>query len=232
MIVENVIVDVVIPVFNEEKSIAKVIQEIPKEIVRNIVVGNNNSTDNSKQVAENAGAIVIDEPKKGYGNACLAALNLIHSQEIKPDIIVFIDGDYSDYPEEMPKLIAPILNENYDLVLGSRALGKKQKGSMTFPQIFGNWLAVSLIKLFYKQKFTDLGPFRTISYEKYLQLGMKDKNFGWTVEMQIKAAKQKLKCTEIPVRYRKRIGKSKVSGTVTGTISAGYKILFTIFKYL
>ena len=150
----------------------------------------------------------------------------------KPDVVVFIDGDYSDYPEELREVVKPILDDNVDFVIGSRALGNREKGSMTFPQRFGNWLATRLMRLFYRVKYTDLGPFRAIKYDKLLELGMIDKTYGWTIEMQIKAAKQKLSYVEVPVNYRNRIGFSKVSGTVKGTILAGYKIILTIFKYL
>lgn len=225
-------IDVIIPAFNEEKSIDKVIRDIPDDLVRNVIVCNNNSTDNTKDVARNAGALIVDALKKGYGYACLQGIEFIKSRNIQPDIVVFLDGDYSDYPEEMTELIKPILNSDSDLVIGSRALGNLEKGSMTPQQIFGNWLATTLIKMIYKYEFTDLGPFRAIRYDKLIELDMKDEDFGWTVEMQIKAAKYKFKCHEIPVGYRKRIGKSKISGTVRGTILAGHKILWTIFKLI
>ncbi len=224
-------IGVIIPAFNEENSVGNVIRDIPKWVDK-IVVVNNNSTDETKIKAENCGAIVIDEPINGYGRACLKGIQFFKSSEEKPDIIVFIDADYSDYPEEMEQLVKPILIENADLVIGSRALGKREKGSMTIPQVFGNWLATSLLKLIYGIKYTDLGPFRAIKFEKLLALNMADKTYGWTVEMQLKAAKQKMKITEVPVNYRKRIGFSKISGTVKGTILAGYKILTTIFKYM
>jgi len=175
---------------------------------------------------------VVDEPLQGYGNACLKGMTYVAEMDTKPDIIVFIDADYSDYPEEIEKLIKPILQEDYDMVIGSRVLGNREKGSMTPQQIFGNWLATSLLKLFYKVSYTDLGPFRAIKYVKLLELRMIDKTYGWTVEMQLKAAKHKLKITEVPVTYRVRIGHSKISGTVKGTVLAGYKIITTIFKYL
>jgi len=223
---------VIIPAFNEENSVGKVVSDIPKSIVSEIIVVNNNSNDLTKVNALAAGAIVIDEPIQGYGNACLKGMAFVSGMEIKPDIIVFIDADYSDYPEEIEKLIHPILTENFDMVIGSRALGNREKGSMTPQQIVGNWLATSLLKLFYKVSYTDLGPFRAIKYQKLLDLNMIDKTYGWTVEMQLKAAKQKLKIIEVPVTYRVRIGYSKVSGTVKGTVMAGYKIITTIFKYL
>lgn len=224
------IIDVIIPAYNEEKSIPKVIAEIPK-FVRYIVVANNNSTDQTQLVAETAGAKVVFEPQKGYGKACLTAMDWIKKQEIQPDIVVFLDGDYSDYPEEMKDLVQPILDGKADMVIGSRALGQRESGSMTLPQVFGNWLATTMMKYMQGAKFSDLGPFRAIVWRKLLDLNMVDQNFGWTIEMQIKAHKAGLRYTEVPVNYRKRIGVSKVSGTVKGVIRAGYKIIFTIFKY-
>lgn len=228
----NPITRVIIPAINEENSIAKVIAGIPKSLVSEVIVSDNGSSDNTPEIARQAGATVLIEPAKGYGNACLKAIEYVKSLEEKTDIIVFLDADFSDYPEEMTKIIAPIIEEDLDLVIGSRALGAMQKGSMTFPQIFGNWLSTRLINLFFGIKFTDLGPFRAIKYDKLLQLDMQDKNFGWTVEMQVKAAKKKFRCVEVPVSYRKRIGASKISGTIMGTVLAGHKILWTIFKNL
>ncbi|RAI88328.1 glycosyltransferase family 2 protein [Algoriphagus yeomjeoni] len=224
------IIDVIIPAYNEEKSIPKVIGDIPA-LVRNVVVANNNSSDNTGKVAEAAGAIVVFEPQKGYGKACLTAMDWIKKQEIQPDIVVFLDGDYSDYPEELLDLIQPILDQKADMVIGSRALGERESGSMTFPQVFGNWLATTMMKYMQGAKFSDLGPFRAIVWSKLLDLNMIDQNFGWTIEMQIKAHKAGLRYTEVPVNYRKRIGISKVSGTVKGVIGAGYKIIYTIFRY-
>ena len=227
-------IDVIIPAFNEENSVDKVIDDIPKDLIREVIVCNNGSTDRTAIVARNAGATVLDEPQKGYGHACLKGIEhlLAKPENEQPQIVVFIDADYSDYPEEMTKLVRPIIEDDMDLVIGSRATGELEKGSMTPQQIFGNWLATNLIKIFYNYHFTDLGPFRAIKYEKLIALEMKDKTYGWTVEMQVKAAKMKLNCTEVPVTYRKRIGKSKVSGTIKGTILAGHKILWTIFKLL
>jgi glycosyltransferase involved in cell wall biosynthesis len=225
-------ISVIIPAFNEENGVGQVINEIPKTLVQEIIVVNNASTDATEYIASNAGATVLREPIPGYGRACLQGMTYIANSVDKPDIIVFLDADYSDYPEDMHEIIKPIVEQNMDLVIGSRALGNKESGSMTPQQIFGNWLATRLLKLFYGVKFTDLGPFRAIRYDKLLALNMQDKTYGWTVEMQLKAAKQKLKCAEVPVRYRKRIGYSKVSGTIKGTIGAGYKILYTIFRYL
>ena len=225
------VVKVVIPAFNEENSVGKVVADIPKDWVSEVVVVNNRSTDATREKATAAGATVLDQPEQGYGHACLKGLAYLR-ETAPPDIVVFLDADYSDYPEELPLLVEPIMNDEADLVIGSRALGDRESGSMTVPQVFGNWLATSLLKLFYGVKFTDLGPFRAIRWADLERLGMKDETYGWTVEMQLKAAKQKLRCTEVAVTYRKRIGKSKVSGTIKGTILAGYKILWTIFRYL
>lgn len=226
------IVRVIIPAFNEERSISRVIMDIPRDHVQEVIVVNNASTDNTARVAEDHGATVLSEPQAGYGNACLKGIDYLKGLEPKTDIVVFLDGDYSDYPQQLPDLIAPIRSGKSDLVIGSRALGQRESGSMTIPQIFGNWLATTLLRLFYGVKFTDLGPFRAVRYDKLLALGMEDKTYGWTVEMQLKAAKQGMKCSEVPVNYKRRIGVSKVSGTVKGTVLAGYKILYTIFKYL
>lgn len=221
---------VIIPAFNEEKSIARVIEAIPNT-VKEIIVVNNNSTDQTARVAEEAGATVLIENRMGYGYACLKGLNYIGKQSKTPDIIVFIDGDYSDYPQELPKVVAPIIEEDVDFVIGARVKSLREKGSMTPQQVFGNWLATSLMRLMYGAKFSDLGPFRAIRYDKLLELEMEDKTYGWTVEMQLKAIKHRLAYVEVPVRYKKRIGTSKVSGTVKGTIFAGIKILGWIFKY-
>lgn len=223
---------VIIPAFNEEESIGNVIRDIPKDLVEHIIVVNNASTDLTQLHAEQAGAIVIKQELRGYGNACLKGIEHIALMAQKPDVVVFMDADYSDYPEEMRGLCEPIFARGMDMVIGSRALGNREKGAMTVPQVFGNWLATSLLRLFYGVHYTDLGPFRAIKWESLLAMKMEDKTFGWTVEMQLKAAKFGMKTTEVPVNYRKRIGFSKISGTVKGTVLAGYKIIWTIFKYL
>ncbi len=228
----NPIIDVIIPAFNEENAVGLVIQDIPKGIVRHIIVSNNGSKDRTKIIALEAGAIVVDQPEMGYGAACLKGIEYISLLKVAPDIVVFLDADYSDYPNELPKLITPIVEQQVDLVVGSRALGNLERGSMTTPQIFGNWLATSLIRLLYKYEFTDLGPFRAVRYEALRRLNMQDRTFGWTVEMQVKVAKMKMAAIEVPVNYRKRIGKSKISGTIRGTLLAGQKILWTIFKLI
>jgi glycosyltransferase involved in cell wall biosynthesis len=219
---------VIIPAFNEEKAIGKVIRDIPT-IVEFVIVCNNGSTDNTADVATQAGAIVVDEPRRGYGWACLKGIE--KAAEFSPEIVVFLDGDYSDYPHEIPLLIEPLEDGKFEMVIGSRVLGKREKGSLTPQQVFGNWLATRLMRLFYGVRYTDLGPFRAIRWDALKQLGISDKTYGWTIEMQIKAAKKKIRSTEIPVDYRKRIGKSKVSGTVKGSVLAGIKIIFAIIKY-
>ncbi|AWX44028.1 Dolichyl-phosphate beta-D-mannosyltransferase [Flagellimonas maritima] len=223
-------IKVIIPAVNEEDSIGKVVSELPKS-VSEIIVVNNGSTDATVINAEKAGATVLTENRRGYGFACLKGMDYIAKQSKAPDIIVFIDGDYSDYPEELDKVVAPILNNNMDLVIGARKKELREQGSMTFPQIFGNELATLLMRLFFGAKFTDLGPFRAIKYDKLKDLKMEDKTYGWTVEMQLKALRKKLRYTEVPVRYKRRIGISKVSGTIKGAIFAGIKILGWIFKY-
>ncbi len=221
---------VIIPAHNEEGSIAKVIREIPGE-VNEIIVVNNNSTDHTAKEAQKAGATVLDEDRMGYGYACLRGFDYLSKQSKTPEIIVFIDGDYSDYPGELTKLVEPILNDGYDMVIGARVKELREPGSMTPQQVFGNKLATFLMRVLFGARYTDLGPFRAIRYDQLLRLKMEDKTYGWTVEMQLKAIRNKLKYTEIPVRYKKRIGVSKVSGTLKGTIFAGIKILGWIFKH-
>lgn len=223
-------IKVIIPAYNEEASIAKVISEIPSE-VDEIIVVNNNSTDGTKENAARAGATVLDEERKGYGYACLKGMDYIAGLENQPTVIVFLDGDYSDYPEELIEVVRPIVEDDIDLVIGSRVKERREYGAMTPQQIFGNWLATKLMGLFFGATFTDLGPFRAIKYDKLLSLQMEDKTYGWTVEMQLKAIKKGLSYTEVPVRYKNRIGVSKVSGTVKGSVLAGVKILTWIFKY-
>ncbi|RSC94819.1 glycosyltransferase family 2 protein [Tenacibaculum singaporense] len=226
----NSLIKVIIPAYNEQDSITHVINDIPS-VVDEVIVISNNSTDNTEVNAKNAGATVLTESRKGYGYACLKGMEYISIKNEKPNIVVFLDGDYSDYPEQLTELVAPIMNDNIDFVIGARVQRLREKGSMTPQQVFGNWLATTLMKLFFGAKFTDLGPFRAIKYDKLLALNMEDKTYGWTVEMQLKALKQKLTYTEIPMKYRNRIGVSKVSGTVKGSILAGIKILGWIFKY-
>ncbi|MCR9263985.1 MAG: glycosyltransferase family 2 protein [Flavobacteriaceae bacterium] len=223
-------IKVIIPAINEGDSIGKVVSELPKH-VSEIVVVDNGSIDNTVENAQKAGATVITETRKGYGSACLKGIDYISKQSKAPDIIVFIDGDYSDYPEELDKVVAPILENDIDFVVGARKKALREPGSMTPQQVFGNGLATFLMRLFFKSRFTDLGPFRAIKYEKLKELGMQDTTYGWTVEMQLKILRKKMTYIEVPVRYKQRIGVSKVSGTVKGTIFAGIKILGWIFKY-
>jgi glycosyltransferase involved in cell wall biosynthesis len=226
-----VIVDVVIPAFNEEGSIGKVVGDIRQQEVRHVVVVNNRSSDQTVEVARAAGAEVLTENRRGYGSACLKGIKWLNDLSTPPDVILFMDGDYSDYAEEFPLLVKPILDGKAEMVIGSRALGDREKGSMTPQQVFGNWLATRMIRLLFSAKFTDLGPYRTITRKALNQLGMRDPDYGWTVEMQVKAVQKGISYTEVPVNYRKRIGKSKVAGTLKGTILAGYKIITTIIKY-
>ena len=223
-------ISVVIPAFNEEKSIPYVLNDIPN-FVNLIIVCDNSSTDKTSEIAKNMGAKVVFEEKKGYGNACLKAISYLRNLKDKPEIVVFIDGDYSDDPKQMKKIVDPIFYEGYDLVLGARTKSLRDKNSMTAHQIFGNWLACFLMRIFFNSRFKDLGPFRAITWDKLMQLDMRDKSFGWTIEMQIKALIKYYKYMEIGVKYKKRIGKSMISGTLVGSILAGKKILYLIFKY-
>ena len=220
-------VSVIIPAFNEEESIGKVIADIPKACVGEIIVVDNGSIDRTAEMARAAGARVVQEARKGYGHACLAGIAALNA----PEIVVFLDGDYSDFPSEMSLLIQPILAGDAEMVIGSRIRGVREKGALLPQARFGNALATFLIRLLFHVHYTDLGPFRAIRYEQLLAMDMQDKTFGWTVEMQVKAAKMGLRVCEAPVSYRKRIGQSKITGTVRGTILAGYKILTTIFGY-
>jgi len=224
------IIKVIIPAYNEAESIGKVIKQLPG-YVNEIIVVNNNSTDDTAKNALQAGATVLTELNSGYGNACLNGLNYLEQQTQKTNIVVFLDGDFSDYPEELTKIVAPIIEKNVDFVLGARVKNLREKGAMKPQQIFGNWLATFLMRLFYKSEFTDLGPFRAIKYKTLQALKMQDPTYGWTVEMQLKILKQKYIYKEIPVKYRNRIGVSKVSGTLKGSIFAGIKILTWILKY-
>ena len=220
-------ISVIIPVFNEQDAIEKVIGDIPSHLPTEIIVVDNGSTDQTAKLAAAMGARIVRENRRGYGSACLAGIAATNN----PDIVVFLDGDYSDHPNEMPDLIAPILANRADLVIGSRVLGNSEPGALMIQARFGNRLATTLIKILFGVSYTDLGPFRAIRYRALIDLDMRDKTFGWTVEMQVKAAKKALKIQEMPVSYRKRIGVSKITGTLKGTLKAGWKILFTIFRY-
>lgn len=218
---------VLIPALNEEKSIGAVLDDIPREIVKEIIVIDNGSGDNTPGVVKRHRGTVLYEKTRGYGHALMKGIDYISAKN--PHILVFLDGDYSDFPQEIPEVIRPILEEGKDMVIGSRVLGKHEKGALLPQARFGNWLSTLLIRLFWRYKFTDLGPFRAIKYDKFMAMDMKELTYGWTVEMQIKAAKMKYNCSEVPVSYRKRIGQSKVTGTVRGSVKAGIGILRTIF---
>ncbi|NNG25898.1 MAG: glycosyltransferase family 2 protein [Ignavibacteriaceae bacterium] len=221
---------VIIPAYNEEKSIGSVINDIPKERVSEIIVVNNGSTDRTAEFGEKAGATVLHESLMGYGAACLKGINYLEGKGF--ELVVFLDGDFSDYPDEIDLLTDPIISGEYDFVLGSRVMGKREKDALPLQSRIGSVIAGFFINLFWHVRFTDLGPFRVIKYDKLIELDMKDKWFGWTIEMQIKAAKKNYKIMEVPVRYRKRIGKSKVTGTIKGSFMAGVIILKTIFVQL
>jgi len=224
------VVDIVIPAFNEAASLPLVLNAIPDSLVRRVVVADNNSTDGTGEIAKTNGATVVREVQPGYGSACLAGLRYLRENE-PPDIVVFLDADFSDYPEEIGLLLEPILSDRSDLVIGSRVLGQRQPGALLPQARFGNIIACLLIRLLYRHKYTDLGPFRAIRWDKLELLGMSDPDFGWTAEMQVKALKFDLRVEEVPASYRKRVGVSKITGTIKGTILAGYKILWTVIRY-
>ena len=223
-------IDVVIPALNEERSLPSVLADIPRPPVRRIVVADNGSTDGTARVAREGGADVVPAPRRGYGSACLAGLDHLRRTG-PPDIVVFVDADWSDHAEELPGLIAPILAGEADLVIGSRILGRREPGALLPQARAGNLVACAMIRLLYGHRFTDLGPFRAIRWEALERLKMSDPNFGWTAEMQVKALRHGLRCAEVPVSYRRRVGVSKITGTVSGTVHAGYKILWTVLRY-
>lgn len=223
-------IDVVIPALNEERSLPLVLADLPRPPVRRVVVADNGSVDATARVAREGGAEVVDAPRRGYGSACLAGLDHLRRTG-PPDVVVFVDADWSDHPEELPGLVAPILAGEADLVIGSRILGSREPGALLPQARAGNLVACGLIRLLYGHRFTDLGPFRAIRWEALERLGMADPNFGWTAEMQVKALRKGLRCAEVPVSYRRRVGVSKITGTVSGTVRAGYKILWTVLRY-
>lgn len=220
---------VVIPAFNEARSIGRVIGDIPEGLVDEVVVVNNASTDETERNARAAGATVLREDRRGYGSACLRGI--AYAKTKQPDILVFLDGDYSDHPDEMGRLLEPILADEADFVVGSRMRGEREPGALLPQALVGNRLACGLMRLLWGARFTDLGPFRAIRFGDLLALDMRDTTYGWTVEMQIKAVRAGLRCVEVPVSYRRRIGVSKITGTVAGTAKASAKILWTIARY-
>jgi glycosyltransferase involved in cell wall biosynthesis len=219
---------VIIPAWNEEASIGRVIDALPDEWHRRVIVADNNSADYTADVARKFGATVVPAPKQGYGSACLAAL--AEAKKDPPQAVAFIDADFSDHPDQLGEVVGPIVRDEADLVIASRMLVKQPKGALLPQAIFGNKLACFLIKRLYGVGFTDLGPFRAVSWEALERMNMQDPTFGWTVEMQVKAAKLGLRCREVAARYRPRIGVSKITGTLSGTYKAGTKILWVIFS--
>jgi len=223
-------VDGVIPAFNEEDSLPLVLRDLPRPPVRRIVVADNNSTDSTAEVAQASGAAVVPAPRQGYGSACLAGLEFLRRNG-PPEIVVFIDADYSDHPEELPRVVAPIVAGEAEMVIGSRVLGSRERGALLPQARAGNLVACLLMRLLYRHRYTDLGPFRAIRWSSLEKLRMEDPDFGWTAEMQVKALRHGLRVVEVPASYRKRVGISKITGTLKGTVLAGYKILWTVFRY-
>lgn len=222
-------VAVLIPALNEERSIGRVLSDIPRDVVDRIVVVDNGSTDSTASIARSAGAVVVSETERGYGAACQRGLAFLADDP--PDVVVFLDGDYSDHPDELPMVVRPILTGDADLVIGSRTAGASERGALLPQARVGNALACFLIRLFWNTRYTDLGPFRAVSWDSLTALDMQDRGYGWTVEMQIKAARRGFRVVEVPVSYRKRIGQSKISGTVSGSVKAGAWILWTIGRH-
>jgi len=221
-------VAVIIPARNEERALPCVLEAIPDHLVEEIVVVDNASSDGTAAVARRHGATLLEEPHLGYGAACHRGVDYLRVK--RPDVVVFLDGDFSDHPEEMPRLLAPIISGDADLVIGSRTLGRREPGALLPQARFGNWLVTRLMRLLYGARFTDLGPFRAVRFEALLDLGMRDRDFGWTAEMQVKALRRGLRTSEVPVSYRRRVGSSKITGTLSGSLRAGIKILWTVFR--
>ena len=223
-------IDVVIPALNEEASLPFVLADLPRPPVRRVVVADNGSRDGTVRAAHEGGAVVVPAERRGYGSACLAALDWLRRND-PPDVVVFVDADYSDHPEELPRLVAPLLGGEADLVIGSRLLGDREPGALLPQARAGNLVACLLIRLLYGHRYTDLGPFRAARWEALERLEMADPDFGWTAEMQVKALRRGLRVVEVPVSYRRRVGVSKITGTVSGTLRAGYKILWTVLRH-
>jgi glycosyltransferase involved in cell wall biosynthesis len=227
-----VIVDVIIPALNEEESLPLVLGAIPRDVVRSIYVVDNGSTDATAKLAVQGGALLLQEPRPGYGSACMRGVSEVVTLPRPPDIVVFLDGDYADEPSELPWLLEPIHAGSADLVIGSRALGQAEPGSLALPQRVGNRVATTMIRAIYGQRYSDLGPFRAIRLPALVALGMSDLGSGWMVEMQVKAARRGLRIAEVPVSYRRRVGgRSKISQTIKGSVETSYKIVFTILRH-
>lgn len=224
---DTVRVSVVIPTHNEAGAIGRVLADLPPDLVTEVLVVDSNSTDGTPEIAGSMGARVLHEARRGYGRACLTGLAASNS----PDIVVFLDGDYSDRPNELPLLLAPILEGRADIVLGSRLAARNDRGALPWHSVFGNRLAAALIRLLYSQRLTDLGPFRAARTDVLRQLALEEMTYGWAVEMILKGALQKYRIVEVPVSYHPRIGKSKISGTLRGSIGAAWFILSLIVRY-
>jgi glycosyltransferase involved in cell wall biosynthesis len=222
-------ITIIIPVLNEEEAIAKVLEDIPWNIVKEVVVVDNGSIDRTGEVAKRGGAKVIFEPLRGYGSACLAGMKYL--EKSPPEIVVFIDGDYSDNPGDLERFVNPILKEDFDFVIGSRILGEREKGALPVHSVFANKIFAKLVRVIYDLRLSDIGSYKAIRYSSLKSLEMNDEGYGFPIEMVVKSAKKKLRILEIPMNYRKRIGTSKVTGNLTASIKAGVKIFYIIFKY-
>ncbi|MEL7058412.1 MAG: glycosyltransferase family 2 protein [Acidobacteriota bacterium] len=223
-------IDVVLPALDEERSLPLVLGDLPRDRIRRIVVADNGSADRTAEVARELGAEVVPAARRGYGSACLAGLGHLRDTGA-PDIVVFLDADYSDHPDELGQVVAPILSGEADLVIGSRLLGRREPGALLPQARVGNVIACTLIRCLYGHRYTDLGPFRAIRWSALERLDMRDPDFGWTAEMQVKAVRLSLRVVEVPVSYRRRVGVSKITGTVRGSVLAGIKILTTVARY-